>query len=238
MRSLFLIRVQKDSVTTEMGKVDDWNFKSADGVLPFTDATTCHHPSTHQKNIRSWYTITAVLLLPTRAFEGNYPLNLYAAMGYVVYTLQPSGTTGFGQEFSARHVNAWGDKTADDIIQGTKLFCRSHDFADSTRLGCFGASYGGFMTMYLQTKTDIFKAAVSHAGISNIASYWGEGYWGYSYSSVASAGSYPLEQSAACTPITARSFHADKDQDSIVAFTGSSRHQCSSSEKPSKCTPR
>ena len=37
------------------------------------------------------------------------------------------------------------------------------------------------MTMYLQTKTDMFAAAVSHAGTSDVTSYWGEGYWGYSY---------------------------------------------------------
>ena len=47
------------------------------------------------------------------------------------------------------------------------------------------------MTMYLQTKTDMFAAAASHAGISNVTSYWGEGYWGYSYNSVAAADSYP-----------------------------------------------
>ena len=35
------------------------------------------------------------------------------------------------------------------------------------------------MTQYLQTKTDLFAAAVSHAGISALSSYWGEGYWGY-----------------------------------------------------------
>ena len=42
--------------------------------------------------------------------------------------------------------------------------------------------------MYLQTKTDLFAAAVSHAGISNVTSYWGEGYWGYSYNAIAAAG--------------------------------------------------
>ena len=47
------------------------------------------------------------------------------------------------------------------------------------------------MTQYLQTKTDIFAAAVSHAGISDHSSYWGEGYWGYSYSEVSMANSYP-----------------------------------------------
>ena len=96
-----------------------------------------------------------------------------------MYVIQPSGTIGFGQEFSARHVNAWGKRTADDIIEGTKQFCKEHPFVDEKRIGCLGASYGGFMTQYLQTQTDIFAAAVSHAGISDVTSYWGEGYWGY-----------------------------------------------------------
>lgn len=47
------------------------------------------------------------------------------------------------------------------------------------------------MTQYLQTQTDIFAAAVSHAGISDVTSYWGEGYWGYSYNAIAAADSYP-----------------------------------------------
>lgn len=47
------------------------------------------------------------------------------------------------------------------------------------------------MTQYLQTQTDIFAAAISHAGISDHTSYWGEGYWGYSYSEVSMANSYP-----------------------------------------------
>ena len=41
------------------------------------------------------------------------------------------------------------------------------------------------------TKSDIFAAAISHAGISDHTSYWGEGFWGYSYSEVSMAGNYP-----------------------------------------------
>jgi dipeptidyl aminopeptidase/acylaminoacyl peptidase len=62
---------------------------------------------------------------------------------------------------------------------------------DKKRVGCIGASYGGFMTMLLMTKTDMFATAISHAGISSISSYWGEGYWGYSYSAMATANSFP-----------------------------------------------
>ncbi len=172
------------------GEVSDWNFKQSDGTTIYG---RCYYPPRMDKTKK--YPVIVYYYGGTtpvdRAFERNYPLNLYAAMGYIVYTLQPSGAIGFGQDFSARHVNAWGLHSADEIIEGTKRFCREHPNADSTRIGCLGASYGGFMTMYLQTRTDMFKAAVSHAGISSIASYWGEGFWGYTYSAAASANSYP-----------------------------------------------
>ncbi|MBD3179568.1 MAG: prolyl oligopeptidase family serine peptidase [Candidatus Latescibacteria bacterium] len=127
----------------------------------------------------------------SRSFGGRYPKNLWAAMGYVVYVLQPSGATGFGQEFSAVHVNDWGRTTTGEIIQGTREFLKSHPFVDPGRVGCIGASFGGFMTQLLITETDIFSAAVSHAGISSISSYWGEGYWGYAYNAVSAANSFP-----------------------------------------------
>ena len=127
----------------------------------------------------------------SRFFETRYPHHAYAALGYIVYVLQPSGAVGFGQEFSSRHVNTAGDGVADDIIEGTKRFIADHPYIDGRKIGCIGASYGGFMTQYLQTKTDIFAAAISHAGISDHTSYWGEGYWGYSYSEISMAGSYP-----------------------------------------------
>ena len=127
----------------------------------------------------------------SRNFESRYPHHAYAALGYVVYVIEPSGATGFGQEFSARHVNTAGEGVAQDIIEGTKQFCKEHTFVNDKKIGCIGASYGGFMTQYLQTKTDIFAAAISHAGISDHTSYWGEGYWGYSYSEVSMANSYP-----------------------------------------------
>lgn len=173
-----------------LGECKDWNFLSSRGdtiygrfyLPPHFDATK-KYPL-----IVNYYGGCS----PTdRTFESRYPAHAYAAQGYVVYVVQPSGAFGFGQEFSARHVNAWGKMTADDIIEGTKKFCEEHPFINVKKIGCIGASYGGFMTQYLQTVTDIFAAAISHAGISNITSYWGEGYWGYSYSEAASAGNYP-----------------------------------------------
>lgn len=127
----------------------------------------------------------------SKVLEFQYPFQVFASQGYVVYVVEPSGAIGFGQEFAARHVGAWGKMTADDIIEGTKKFLSEHSFADDKHVGCLGASYGGFMTQYLLTRTDLFTTGISHAGISNIASYWGGGYWGYTYGEAAQYGSYP-----------------------------------------------
>lgn len=201
-----------------LGKTEDWTFTASDGTtidgryyLPPNFDPTKKYPM-----IVYYYGGT----MPTpRTLESPYPSQVYAALGYVVYVLQPSGTTGYGQEFAARHVNAWGKRTADDIIEGTKKFVEEHPFVNGNKIGCIGASYGGFMTMYLQTQTDLFAAAISHAGISSIASYWGEGFWGYTYSSGASAHSYPWnnpEMYVGQSPL----FQADKVKTPILLLHG------------------
>ena len=156
-----------------------------------------------------------------RTFGGRYPFNLWAGNDYLVYVLQPSGAVGFGQEFSAAHVNNWGTTVADEIIEGTKKFLEAHNYADATKVGCAGASYGGFMTMLLLTRTDMFTTAISHAGISSISSYWGEGFWGYSYSAGASAFSFPWNNKdlyIGQSPL----FHADKINTPLLLLTGDS----------------
>lgn len=173
-----------------IGETKDWNFVSTEGktILGRVYYPPNFNPNKEYPLIVNYYAGTSPV---ERSFGGRYPLNLYAAKGYVVYLLQPTGAVGFGQEFSAAHQNDWGKTTAREIIQGTKEFIKAHTFIDANHVGCIGASYGGFMTMYLQTQTDIFAAAISHAGISSLSSYWGEGYWGYSYSVNASGHSFP-----------------------------------------------
>jgi dipeptidyl aminopeptidase/acylaminoacyl peptidase len=126
-----------------------------------------------------------------RYFDGAYSGHLWAAHGYVVYILQPSGAIGYGQTFAARHVGEWGTIVPGEIISSTRAFLKAHPFVDPKRVGCTGASYGGFTTMSIVTKTSLFAAAISHAGISNVTSYWGAGYWGFLYSSIAAAHKYP-----------------------------------------------
>ena len=174
----------------EVGTCQDWNYQNSRGdtvygrlYLPRNFDATKKYPM-----IVYYYGGCSPV---SRYFESPYAPQLWNSLGYVAYILQPSGATGFGQEWASRHVNTAGRGPAEDIIEGVEQLCATHPFINKEKIGCMGASYGGFMTQYLQTVTDIFAAAVSHAGISNHTSYWGEGYWGYNYSEVSMANSYP-----------------------------------------------
>ena len=205
---------------TQIPTLEEFNFTNKDGVeitgrvyIPTNLDKTKKHPA-----LVYYYGGTSPV---TRGFTGRYPFNLWAANGYVVYVLQPTGATGFGQTFSAQHVNAWGDYTASDIMQGTHAFLKKYDFVDSKKVGNLGASYGGFMTMLLATKTDMFSASIAHAGISNLTSYWGEGWWGYLYSGEASKNSFPWNNASLYSdhsPV----FHADKVTTPLLLLHGDS----------------
>lgn len=207
----------KDYPDTEVGEASNWKFKASDGttidcmqVLP-----PDFDPARKYPMIVYYYGGCT----PTQKFVSVYDPHLFASRGYVVLVVNPSGAYGYGQEFSSRHANAWGKRTAEDIIEGVKEYCATHDFVNDKKIGCIGASYGGFMTQYLQTLTDIFAAAVSHAGISNVTSYWGEGNWGYSYNVVAAPESYPWNNPELYTR-QGSLFNADKIHTPLLLLHG------------------
>ena len=187
---LFLDPAKKDFALVQLGKVEEWNFlnERGDTIRGRVYYPPDFSPDKTYPCIVYYYGGTNPV---GRDFGGRYPKQYWAAHGYVVYVLQPSGAVGFGQAFSSYHVNDWGKIVSGEILSGIRQFLAAHPFVDEMRVGGIGASYGGFMTMLLVTRSDLFAAAVSHAGISDITSYWGEGYWGFIYSAVASANSFP-----------------------------------------------
>jgi dipeptidyl aminopeptidase/acylaminoacyl peptidase len=202
----------------EMGTSESWSYTYKDGSV--IDGTLTLPPNFDPNKKYPMVVYYYGGCTPsTYSCSHGYVPQLFASRDYVVYVVNPSGTYGYGQEFSARHVNAWGKQTADEIIEGVKEVVRTHPFIDGSKIGCLGASYGGFMTQYLQTLTDIFAAAVSHAGISNVTSYWGEGYWGYSYNACAAAESYPWTNPELFTK-QGSLFNADKIHTPLLLLHG------------------
>jgi len=126
-----------------------------------------------------------------RGFNGTH--QFFAANGYGLLVVNPRGAYGYGDEFADNHAGDWGPKAAADIIAATEEILSGNPWLDKDGIGIYGGSYGGFMTEYLVTATDIFAAAVSMYGISDLATYWGQGAWGWTYGDMALAGATPWD---------------------------------------------
>jgi dipeptidyl aminopeptidase/acylaminoacyl peptidase len=165
-----------------------WNFNNSDGDL--IDGWL-FYPSdfTPQK---SWPMVVYFYGgVGPRDERFTFTYHWWAANGYLVYVVNPVGAVGYGQTFSDKHVNDWGTLASRDIIEGTEKLTAEKPFIDRNRLSAYGGSYGGFIAMDVIAKTDLFAAAASMYGISNISSYFGGGIWGYTYGDIALAGSFP-----------------------------------------------
>ncbi|MFN8573901.1 MAG: S9 family peptidase [Gemmatimonadaceae bacterium] len=98
---------------------------------------------------------------------------LQAAAGYGVVFINPRGSVGYGQAFSDGSLLNWGGGDYQDLMAGLDAAIKANPWIDSTRLGVTGGSYGGFMTNWVITQTNRFKAAVATASLSNLVSFYG-----------------------------------------------------------------
>jgi dipeptidyl aminopeptidase/acylaminoacyl peptidase len=112
---------------------------------------------------------------PTGASLNNFSgtIQVLAANGFAV--LQPNfrGSTGKGLAFAQANKNTWGKGDYEDCMTGVDAMI-ANGIADSDRLGAFGWSYGGYMTFWILTQTDRFKAVSPGAGLSNIYSMYSQ----------------------------------------------------------------
>ena len=103
------------------------------------------------------------------AWSTRWNPSLWAAQGWVVAAPNPRGSTGFGQTFVDEISNDWGGKVMTDIDAVVNEVAKL-PFADSTRMGIAGASYGGYAVNWILGHTNRFKAAVTHDGVFNLES--------------------------------------------------------------------
>ncbi len=115
---------------------------------------------------------------PAYAHYPMYPsgpdafLAVLAARGNIVFEPNPRGSYGQGEAFARANVKDFGYGDLRDILSGLDAVGTTIH-VDPKRVGIFGWSYGGYMTMWAVTQTDRFKAAVSGAGLANWQSYYG-----------------------------------------------------------------
>ncbi len=92
--------------------------------------------------------------------------------GYVVFYCNPRGSAGYGRDFKGMIYRKWGDEDSQDILTGVKKLIDS-GYIDEKRLFITGGSFGGFMTTWIISHNDMFKAAVAQRGVYNFLSLYG-----------------------------------------------------------------
>jgi dipeptidyl aminopeptidase/acylaminoacyl peptidase len=106
-------------------------------------------------------------------FHYRWNYQMFAARGYVVVTINPRGSTGFGQEFTDQISGDWGGKVYDDLMLGLDYALATYPFIDGDRIASAGASFGGYMMNWFAGHTDRFKCLVNHDGVYNLDSMYG-----------------------------------------------------------------
>jgi dipeptidyl aminopeptidase/acylaminoacyl peptidase len=107
-------------------------------------------------------------------FQGpafNFHSQVYAARGWATLQVNYRGSTGYGQRFADAVFRDQNGDEAMDVLYGVSAAVRRNLWIDRDRMGIEGASYGGQLSAWLITQTNIFKAAIPLAGITNLVSY-------------------------------------------------------------------
>ena len=98
-----------------------------------------------------------------------YNIEYFASNGYAVLRPNPRGSTGYGKDFRFANFKDWGFGDYEDIMSGVDKVI-DMGVADPNRLAVMGWSYGGYMTSFVVTRTNRFKAASMGAGLPNLVS--------------------------------------------------------------------
>lgn len=139
-------------------------------------------------NIQGWIIFTGennpnILAIhggPHTAYGYGYfiEFQFYAKNGFNVIYTNPSGSQGYGEDLAKACVGDWGGKDMKEILEFLGIV--KEKFNLKGKFGVTGGSYGGFMTNWTITQTDIFSAAISERSISNLVSMCGTsdiGFW-------------------------------------------------------------
>jgi dipeptidyl aminopeptidase/acylaminoacyl peptidase len=103
-------------------------------------------------------------------FDWYHEFQVYAARGWAVFFANPRGSTGYGEKFERGIELNWGGKDYVDVMNGVDAALAKYPWIDKDRLGVTGGSYGGYLTNWIVSHTNRFKAAVTLRSISNFVS--------------------------------------------------------------------
>ncbi len=108
---------------------------------------------------------------PAPVLRYVYPANQWLANGALIFRPNYRGSAGYGEAFRSLNVRNLGVGDAWDVLSGVDYLIDT-GIVDTTRMGAMGWSQGGYISAFLTTNTDRFKAISVGAGISNWMTYY------------------------------------------------------------------
>ena len=109
----------------------------------------------------------------TQFYSFRWNFQLMASQGYIVIAPNRRGMHGYGVEWNEKISKDWGGQCMDDYLSAIDDIAKE-PYVDKTKIGCVGASFGGYSVFYLAGKHDgRFKSFIAHDGIFNLKSMYG-----------------------------------------------------------------
>jgi dipeptidyl aminopeptidase/acylaminoacyl peptidase len=109
----------------------------------------------------------------TQFYSFRWNFQLMAANGYIIVAPARRGMPGFGVEWNEQISKDWGGQVMKDYLTAIDEVAKE-SFVDKSRLGCVGASYGGYSAFYLAgIHNNRFKTFIAHDGVFNLKSMYG-----------------------------------------------------------------
>ena len=106
-------------------------------------------------------------------YSYRWNFQLMAAQGYIVVAPNRRGMPGYGVEWNEQISGDWGGQNMQDYLAAIDDVAKE-DYVDNERLGCVGASYGGYSAFYLAgIHEGRFKSFIAHDGVFNLRSMYG-----------------------------------------------------------------
>ncbi|HSI78385.1 MAG TPA: prolyl oligopeptidase family serine peptidase, partial [Lunatimonas sp.] len=150
------------------------NFQASDGVsvparlyLPKPEAKNGAaivfvHGAGYLQNVHKWW---------SSYFREYMFHNLLTDLGYTVIDIDYRGSAGYGRDWRTGIYRHMGGKDLSDQVDGVKYLVENHGI-DAGRIGIYGGSYGGFMTlMALFNEGDTFKSGAALRSVTDWAHY-------------------------------------------------------------------
>lgn len=96
--------------------------------------------------------------------------NLLRDSGYFVLDVDYRGSSGYGRDFRTGIYRHMGGKDLEDVVDGARFLVEKYQ-VNPRAIGCYGGSYGGFLTLMAMFTTDTFRAGAALRPVTDWAHY-------------------------------------------------------------------